>query len=626
MPSGLTTRREFIERSAAAAALLGLPAWAAACGGGKGNGRIVGAAIHPSIGIARVGNSPDAFFFGPDVAGALPQAPRGFKDAHGFVAKQAARFRVYGLDAAGRPVRELTAAEADITWRVTAANTKAAWYDFATPFDIPGSTPAPQRNPGVRRDRVIVAPGPKEIRGAAAHPVRLDGGAFFGQEVPLGELMTDGGGRLVVLPAEGRAFAHGKQELTNFAGNNGWVDDVCDGPVQATVRIDGRTIEADPAWLLVTPPNYGPGMGTGLVTLFDAVRSMFVATGQLDAGAVSFVEDVFPIFARMTDMQWVNEGFFLSNGYGTKEDWLRPDNIRRLADRGAHAFRRSLFRRFRNPAYLTDEPGAMPDMYGDHVNIPQQDVRQWLTVTPLQYAKLGAWADGRFADDHDRVASVPPDLEALPVEDQTRALDRAALESCLGGAFHPGIEATWTLRIASLWDRPYRLRVRALEPDVEWGDALTRDIVFGKHGPLQGCTPGDLTAWLGVPWHNDGASCRSGYQRRISTVLPTFWPARIPNQVLREADYRIVMDRSRPLEERQAAFRRRYDWERFIARPVRPPTLELMVKEWYKLGMVAERPGPGDAEFPRTFKVESYVGFRREPKHQYGADLWVPQD
>lgn len=625
-PAVLTTRREFIERSAAAAALLALP-WAAGCGGGGGNGRIVRAAIHPTLGIARVGNSPEAFFFGPEVPGTLPQARGGFKDGSGAIARQAARFRVYGLDAAGRPVRELTADEADITWRVSVANTKPAWYDFATPFDIPNAQQAPRRNPDVhKRARLVVFPGAREVRGAAARPVSLDGGRFLGQEVHLGELMTDGDGRLVMLPGQGRAYSNGAHALTNFAGNDGWVDDVCDGPVQATVRIDGRTIEADPAWLLVTPPNYGPGMATGLVTLYDAARSMFVASGQLDDGDVSFADDILPVFARMSEMQWVNNGFFLSNGFGSDEDWLTAENVGRLADRKAHAFRRAIFRRFRNPAYLTSEPGAIPEMYGDHVNIPQQDIRQWLTVTPLQYAKLGAWAEGRFVDDRDRTVSVPADLVSLPAKEQTRALDRAALESCLGGAFHPGIEAPWTLRIASVWEHPYRLRIRSTEPQTEWGPKLTRDIVFSKRGPLQGCTPGDLTTWLGVPWHNDAASCRSGYQRRISTVLPTFWPARIPNQVLREADYRIVMDRSRPMEERLAAFRQRHDWERFIAKPTRPPTLKLMVTEWPKLGMIAERPGPGDPEFPATFKVESYVGFRHEPKHEYGPDLWVPQD
>ena len=623
---GLTTRRQFLERSAAAAALLGLP-WAAGCASGGDDRRIVRAAIHPTIGVARVGNSPDAFFFGPEVPGALPHAQVGFKDGNGAVAKQAARFRVYGLDADGLPVRELTAAEADITWRVSVANTKAAWYDFSTPFDLPNAQQAAPRNENVRkRNRLIVFPGQKSVRGAGARPVSLGGGTFLGVDVDLGELMTDGDGRLVVLPGPGRAYSLGNHPLTTFSGDNGWTDDVCDGPVHATVSIGGRTIEADPAWVLVTPPNYGPGMATGLVTLHDAVRSMFVASGQLDAGKTSFAGDVFPIFARMTEMQWVNEGFFLSNGFGSKEDWLTDENVARLADPGEGSFHRALFVRFRNPAYLTSQPGAVPDMYGDHVNIPQQDVRQWLTVTPLQYQHLGAWADGRYVDDRDSAFAVPPDFARLTAPEQTRALDRASLESCLGGAFHPGIEAPWTLRIASMWERPWRLRVRSTEPATEWGPTLTRDVVFAKHGPLQGSAPGDLTAWLGVPWHNDAASCRSGYQRRISTVLPTFWPARIPNQVLREADYRIVMDRSRSLEDRQAAFRRRHDWERFIARPVRPPTLKLMTTEWPKLGMVAVQPGPGDAEFPSQFKVESYVGFQHEPKHEYGADLWVPQD
>ena len=622
---GLMTRREFIERSAAAAALLTLPS-AAGCAGGDDDHRIVRAAIHPTLGIARVGNSPDSFFFGPEVSGALPRARGGFKDGDGAVAKQAARFRVYGLDEAGRPVRELTTAAADIEWRVSVANTKAAWYDFSSPFDIPNTQSAPRRNPDVRhRETLVIFPGERRLTGAAARPVAL-GGTFLGQDVDLGEVMTDGQGRLVVLPGPGRAYSNGGNALTNFAGNDGWADDVCDGPVRATVRIEGRTIEANPAWVLVTPPNYAPAMRTGLVTLYDAVRSMFVASGQLDAGEVSFADDIFPIFARMTDMQWVNEGFFLSNGFGSQEDWQTDENIARLSDRRARAFHRSLFRRFRKPAYLTSQPGAIPDMYGDDVNVPQQDIRQWLTVTPLQYAKLGAWADGRYVDDGDRVFSGHPPLESLEAEEQTRALDRAALESCLGGAFHPGIEAPWTLRIASLWERPFRLDVRSTGPATDWGPKLTRNVVFGKRGPLQGCRPGDLTCWLGVPWHNDAASCRSGYQRRISTVLPTFWPARIPNQVLREADYRIVMDRSRPLDERQAAFRRRHDWERFIARPQRPPTLKLMVTEWPKLGMVAERPGPGDAAFPSVFKVESHVGFEHEPKHEYGAYLWVPQD
>src|SRR5262252_3568654 len=37
--------------------------------------RVRRVAIHPAIGVARVGNSRDAFFFGPEVPGALPAGP-----------------------------------------------------------------------------------------------------------------------------------------------------------------------------------------------------------------------------------------------------------------------------------------------------------------------------------------------------------------------------------------------------------------------------------------------------------------------------------------------------------------------------------------------------------------------
>lgn len=79
--------------------------------------RVTRVAIHPAIGLARVGNSPDAFFFAPEVPGATPRGP--FKDANGAVAKQAARFRLYGYDQDGRVVGELTADLAEIRLEVS---------------------------------------------------------------------------------------------------------------------------------------------------------------------------------------------------------------------------------------------------------------------------------------------------------------------------------------------------------------------------------------------------------------------------------------------------------------------------------------------------------------------------
>lgn len=625
----LTTRAEFLRASAAAGALFATGG-VLGCDTPEVDRRISRVAIHPAIGIARVGNSRDSFFFGPEVPGILPRARGGFKDGNGAVARQAARFRMFGFDRNGRVIRELTARDGEITWRVEVANSKAAWYEPNTPFDIPGAPASPRRNPslhGATRDQLAVAPPGRTVRGVGAGPVAFTGGSFMGEPVPLGELMTDGEGRLVFLPAQGRGYSPHSTPLGSYATNPGWTDDVCDGSVRARVKLGSRLLEAEPAWVISTPPNYAPAIATGLVTGYDAARSALVDAEMLAAGPVDFTEEILPIFARLVDLQWVSSGFFESNGWGSPHDWLAEQTLERLADASpANAgFRRQVFSNFRNPSFTHSQPGAVPQLYGDHTELPLDNNREWLAVTPLQYRQLRAWSQGDFRSDA-AVTRPPRSLEALPLQQRPAALDRAALESVLGGAFHPAIEVPWTLRTREIWEKPFRLRVRNDSFELQdYGSELTTKIVYSPGGPLQGVSPGDLTHWLGEPWHADGASCRSGYQRSISLILPTFWPARIPTQVLSDSDYQIVMDRTRPMSERLQAFRRRLDWERFIAQPTRPPTLELMVKDWPKLGMVAERPGPGDAQFPRIFKVESYVGFSKEPTHDYGADLWVPQ-
>ncbi|MET8112787.1 LodA/GoxA family CTQ-dependent oxidase [Streptomyces prasinus] len=91
---------------------------------------VVRCEIHPSLGIARVGNSPTEFFIGPEVPGVPPQPAGGFKDAEGRVKRQVARFRVYGYGADGTVLGELTPEHAEISWTVELANTKGAWFKF----------------------------------------------------------------------------------------------------------------------------------------------------------------------------------------------------------------------------------------------------------------------------------------------------------------------------------------------------------------------------------------------------------------------------------------------------------------------------------------------------------------
>ena len=137
---------------------------------------------------------------------------------------------------------------------------------------------------------------------------------------------------------------------------------------------------------------------------------------------------------------------------------------------------------------------------------------------------------------------------------------------------------------------------------------LTPEQVLAPHGPLDGCLPGAVTRWLAVPWQTDTASCRSGYEPQIDPYLPTFWAARVPNHVLTQESYAIVLDRSLPLEERQQAFNTRAEFFRAIDGPTKEQTLASMVESWYRLGLVEEWPGPGDEAFPASMKVETDSG------------------
>ncbi len=587
---------------------------------------VASVAVHPAVGIARVGNSADSFFFGPELPGSLPVAPGGFKDATGAIARQAARFRVFGYDAAGAVVREITAADADITWTVSVANKKAAWYAFNRAMDLPVAVAVKRRNPdvtGAARERLVVAPGERSVGGPSAEPVALDGGRFLDEPVSLGELFTDELGRLVFLPGEGRGYSPGRTPLASFANNDGWSDDTCDGPVLATVSFDGRTLQAEPGWVVVAPPNYGPGVRAGLVTAYDSSRLGWDTFdgARLTASDVSFRDDILPILSRTVEMQWVNAGYLDSNGWGSGADYLAPGLLARLADPGpaSAALRREVFEQFRTPDYTVSQPAGAPQMYGDGVAFPARSAYQWLTLTPIQHAVIEAWAAGTFTDDHDRPP--PDDYNALSPREQVIALDRAGLDACLGGAFHPGAEVPWALRVPSMWSSPCRLRLRSTTVEFATDGELTPKRAMAADGPLAGSGPGDLTRWMSTPWHSDAASCRSGYEREISTVLPTFWPARVPNHVLREDDYLVVVDTTAPLADRQAAFARRYDWQRFVAAANRGDTLRNMVDHWAELGLVTEQPGPSDGAFPPVMLVETNVGFGSEPTTTWSPDF-----
>ncbi|MGW1080203.1 hypothetical protein [Kitasatospora sp. NPDC002522] len=123
---------------------------------------------------------------------------------------------------------------------------------------------------------------------------------------------------------------------------------------------------------------------------------------------------------------------------------------------------------------------------------------------------------------------------------------------------------------------------------------------------------------MAIPWQTDTASCRSGYEsqalptRRYDPHVPTFWPARVPNHVLTDADFRIVNQedgQGGSDEEREDAFARRASWLRGLHGEYRDQ-LAQAVAEWYHFGIVERRPYTvGDGRFPDVLQVESVPGF-----------------
>lgn len=265
--------------------------------------------IHPAIGIARLGNSPDGFYIAPDQGGQLPVLCDGsgnpildakgdevgvtdFKDAELRILRQAARFRVLVYDDKSPGGREvligdqvdivnkrngqlLTVQITDILWTAYLANKKSSWYTFDETQGEHGYTADHAlRNAditnGEERQRLIIDPGPRSVSFTGTQHSVFDnqsaGPTNFPPELTphsissLGELRCTqqaNANRLLVLGGFGNSGSmlggFGNPKIEAYANNDGWFDDTSDGPVTArfvgtVVAIDGTPVAAgDPA-------------------------------------------------------------------------------------------------------------------------------------------------------------------------------------------------------------------------------------------------------------------------------------------------------------------------------------------------------------------------------------------
>ncbi|MGY5006941.1 LodA/GoxA family CTQ-dependent oxidase [Streptomyces sp. 900105755] len=609
--------------------------------------KIVQVKIHPAIGVARVGNSKETPFIGPESPDQQPADLGSYKDGSGAIRRQAARFRVYGYNAAGEVVRELKPGDAgvsEIQWTVHLANKKAAWYQFHVPLDIPeGNTLAPEqygrRNAdvvGADRKKLVIDPGSRTVRGSMTETQKFDSGKIMDKAVYLGEISTQSDGRLLVLGGRGNSASYKNSPITGVANNDTWYDDVSDGPVTAKVRIDGTELTATPAWVVVGPPHYAPGVKS-VRTLYDLLFDVFVKAGSLTRPPqISFADHIEPILRRLCDLQWVNHGFATQFGWNGPNFFLSPAMRKRLADPSQRnrELRRQTYVALRDYDRDGTSPVPWPWLYGDAMASKPKSVRQHSKLSPTQDWMLSRWADGAFQPGPLRQPR--PNVDSAPVGEQPGLLDRAALESCAADAFHPGCEVTWPIRSPSMFSAPFRIKHRApntAEPD--YGPTLTPQEATAANGPLFTQGPGDLTRWMAAPWQADTASCRSGYEvlanlgPRYSPYLPTFWPAQVPNHVLKLEDFEKVNTPSAGGDDsaREEAFERRATWLRGLTGTMNEQRAQ-MIKDWSKLGVIEVRDYTvGDGKFPDRIHVESRPGapLDRAPDTANLVNLQVPE-
>ncbi len=540
--------------------------------------------IHPAIGIARVGNSNE-FFIGPETPG-VPANWDGqaskfkpFKDAQGKILRQAARFRVFEFDDAGNPVREVTIGDGTkIEWRVHVANRKASFFTFNGQSGAETSPPyvnranrtadsiekqdrgrgqperKNRRNSHIS-DRRSLEIDPGEVAISAPRSVDLADSQTSAPIKFLGQLRMENEGRLLFLGGFGRAESseNPPRPIDEYASNDCWFDDMCDGVVHAAVTFPGgRTEQAQSAWITVGPPKFAPEI-RNVVSLYDTLWDMAVRvplacqpgndpilqdlinqqqawqrqTNDFSASYVpSFVNDIYPVLSRALAARDVHEPPSGRPDYhGTLPDWPR------LASRTEDQMRRAVFSRIRNPNSdqldRLNMPRGLGDDYttldlfeDDPTNNPPPTAHAFLSATKVQYGLLKAWAEGRFKDDW-----TFGDVRFAPIPNSnvitTHGLDCAALENCVGGPFYPGIEGGWLIRQSDLYAGAFRLK----------------DVGFNL-GPLP-FQAGFFSQQMALPWQADFYDCHKEDHTPEDAEEPLiymWWTAQRPDDIRAEAD------------------------------------------------------------------------------------------
>jgi len=605
--------------------------------------------VHPSIGVARVGNSQEDFYLAPETLGGLPtecdangnrifvnRLPKPverFKDEEGCIRRQGAQFKIFSYDDTkpDDPGRELTLDEDEIEsieWTVHLANKKGAWYRTS---EIDGNLMLGEqnsyqnrnvrwRNPDKEGDQerrpLIIDPGPRTVNLPSQKvPFSRDNipkgypGSFPDRTLTpypintLGAMMMDRSGRLVVLGGFGNGC--GEEIIATFTGQDTWYDDISDGPVYCQLKLKGRPDAIQlKAWVLVGPPKFAPEL-RNIATLSDVmydvgVRFMGLVPELYDAARwpggwnpdyqANYERDIRPTIERPADYIWVAN-------VPSMVAFSAPKFDPRDASEANRKNRQNYFGYFRQPG--ENELGADHEVLMSPNGIPMmplnagsnpvsnRNIDKFMSLTLTQYMLLKQWAAGKFTTG--TPAPNPPGIHPL---------DQASVGNCVGHPMSPGIEVSWNARNPAIYETPYRLKHRYDEPYYQaHGLSPSHDECEGD-----GCEPGDMTKRMSPPWQADFYQCTIEYinftdpnsNLDFATGIPTpptyyayWWPPQAPM---------YVMSGAMTTEEQQAAGIVA-GYQVYFLRGA--PNISLLVECWKYMGFVLnQNTGEDRREYP----------------------------
>jgi hypothetical protein len=210
-----------------------------------------------------------------------------------------------------------------------------------------------------------------------------------------------------------------------------------------------------------------------------------------------------------------------------------------VASSKGRRLRRTIFGYMRNPSNNAgNDPLLMPkglgDKYSDLEKQPGPDY--FMSLTRVQYAVLERWAAGEFVEDWDPVAA-----KAIPQAITAEGLDRAAMESSVGGPFFPGIDCSWMVRRPELYGTPFRVK-------------HSGNVFPGAPDTLP-IRPGFFSQQMALPWQADFFQCKkqlypaAHIQYDGERMYHMWWCAHRPDDVFAKKGDLAMVSWTRELEK-----------------------------------------------------------------------------